>query len=44
MRFASELFFNYLNTQNGELRLIARKLENVKTDFLANSQRLLQAC
>jgi PAS domain S-box-containing protein len=44
MRFASELFFNYLNSQNGELRLIARKLENVKTDFLANSQRLLQAC
>jgi len=43
-RFASELFFNYLNSQNGGLRLIARKLENVKTDFLANSQPLLQAC
>ena len=42
-RFASELFFNYLNSQNGGLRLIARKLENVKLDFLANSQALLQA-
>lgn len=43
-RFASELFFNYLNSQSGGLRLIARKLENVKTDFLANSQPLLLAC
>ncbi|MDO9220739.1 MAG: PAS domain-containing protein [Thiobacillus sp.] len=43
-RFASELFFNYLNNHNGRLRLIARKIENVKTDFLANSQPLLQAC
>lgn len=43
-RFASELFFNYLNCQKGGLRLIVRKLENVKLDFLANSQPLLQAC
>lgn len=42
-RFASELFFNYLSSPNGGLRLIARKLENVKTDFLANTQPLLQA-
>ena len=43
-RFASELFFNYLSIPNGGLRLIARKLENVKTEFLTNSQPLLQAC
>jgi PAS domain S-box-containing protein len=43
-RFASELFFNYLSIPNGGLRLIARKLENVKTEFLTNSQPLLQGC